>query len=254
MRVRGQDGTATTKRLPGGSPEPQAPQGPAPRRRGLLPVKLGLLGVAALLLVAVLALLGLVAAVQGLRDGFRNPFAAQTHDRSQPAVLEAIEDLSVYKAATGNFQILVDIEKDVPGIPAAISGERTLFVAVGTVDAEVDFSTVTGEAIEVSEDGESVTVTLPRPTLSKAHVDPERSQVASRERGLLDRLGGVFSDNPTSERQLYIAAEQKMQQAAAESDLIARAEANTRATLHGMLTSLGFSKVEVRFVDPPVKH
>lgn len=227
---------------------------PPPRRRGLASARLGRLGVMAMLALLVLAVVALVVAVLGLRDGLRNPFATETRDRSQPAVLEAIEDLSVYKAATGNFQVLVDLEKDIPLVPSAISGERTLFLAVGTVDAEVDFSTITGDAIQVSDDRTSVTVTLPRPTLSEARVDPEESRVASRERGLLDRLGGVFSDNPTSERELYIAAEKKMQRAAAESDLVARAEANTRATLKSMLTALGFTNVEVTFTDPPVEH
>ena len=73
----------------------------------------------------------------------------------------------------------------------------------------------------------------------------------SRERGLLDRLGSVLSDNPTSERELYQLAQAKMQAAAAQSDLLARAEQNTRAMLESMLRSLGYTDVTVTFRDPP---
>jgi hypothetical protein len=75
--------------------------------------------------------------------------------------------------------------------------------------------------------------------------------VFSRERGLLDRLGSVLSDNPTSERELYRLAQAKMQAAAAQSDLAARAEQNTRAMLVTMLRSLGYREVTVTFRDPP---
>jgi hypothetical protein len=75
--------------------------------------------------------------------------------------------------------------------------------------------------------------------------------VFSRERGLLDRLGSVLSDNPTSERELYLLAEKKMQAAAAESGLVAQAEQNTRVMLQSMLRSLGYREVTVTFRDPP---
>jgi hypothetical protein len=75
--------------------------------------------------------------------------------------------------------------------------------------------------------------------------------VANRERGALDRLGSVFSANPTSERELYQLAERKLSAAANESELVARAEQNTRAMLQSMLRSLGYTEVTVIFKDPP---
>jgi Protein of unknown function (DUF4230) len=147
--------------------------------------------------------------------------------------------------------VVVDLEESTRGIPLVIKGQRTLFVAGGTVDAEVDFSGLKEGAIKVSPDGQRVEITLPRARLTRARVDPDQSRVFSRERGLLDRLGSVLSDNPTSERELYQLAQAKMQAAAAESDLIAVAERNTRAMLEGMLHSLGYRDVTVTFRDPP---
>lgn len=180
-----------------------------------------------------------------------NPFATKTVDRTQPALLKSLEDLSRYQAATANFQVIVDTEKDARFLPAIIKGERTVFVAAGSVDASVDFSQLDERSIQVSEDRRSATIVLPEPAVSPPTVDPQQSRVASRDRGLLDRIGSVFSDSPTSEQPLYVAAQAKMQQAAAESDLRKRAEDNTRGMLQGMLRSLGFTSVNVSFTATP---
>jgi len=216
-----------------------------PRRR--LPA-----GVVAGVVLLLIVLLG-VSGLGGLRlwPSFPNPFASRQVDRTGPVLLQAIEDLEVYKAATGNFQVVVDLEESSRGIPLLVKGERTLFVAGGSVDAEVDFSTIDEGAIRVSADGERVEITLPRARLTPARVDPAQSRVFSRERGLLDRLGSVLSDNPTSERELYLLAQAKMEAAAAQSTLLAQAERNTRAMLESMLRSLGYTDVTVTFRDPP---
>jgi hypothetical protein len=224
---------------------PTTPMGRPPRRR--LPLRL---------LVGVVVLLAVLLAVSRLTDlrlwpSLPNPFASREVDRSQPVLLKAIVDLKVYKAASGNFQVLVDLEQSARGVPLLIKGERTLFVAGGTVDAEVDFSTIDRGAIEVSADGRSAKVTLPRAHLTRAHIDPDRSYVFSRKRGLLDRLGSVLSDNPTSERQLYQLAEDRLEAAAVQSGLVGQAERNTRAMLESMLRSLGYRDVTVTFRDPP---
>ena len=206
------------------------------------------------LLVAVLALgaLGLaVGKVGDLLPSFSNPFGTKTVDRSQPALLQALEDLSEYRAASGNFQVIVDLEKDAKFMPSFIRGQRTLFVGAGSVDAIVEFGGLDQRAIAVSEGRRSVTITLPKPHLTDPALDTEQSHVVSRDRGLLDRVGGVFSDSPTSERQLYALAGDKMQAAARESDLLARAEKNTSAMLQTMVRSLGFENVTVTFAPNP---
>ena len=92
-----------------------------------------------------------------------------------------------------------------------------------------------------------MTVTLPEPTLAKPVVDPARSHVANRDRGLVNRIAGVFTDNPTSERELYLTAQQRLAKAAKGSELRARAEANTDEMLQGLLGKLGFERVNVVF-------
>jgi hypothetical protein len=233
---------------PGGGPGPPGagpPGWPPPRRRSRVRLVAGIL-LALVLFVAVSGLSGL-----RLWPSFPNPFAARRVDRSPPVLLRAIEDLKVFKAASGNFQVVVDLEESSRGIPLIVKGQRTLFLAGGSVDAEVDFSAIGEGAIKVSEDGRRAEITLPRARLTPARVDPEQSRVISRDRGLLDRLGSVLSDNPTSERELYRLAAARMQAAAEESDLKARAEQNTTAMLQSMLRSLGYREVIVTYRDPP---
>src|SRR4051812_35421977 len=174
------------------------------------------LGVGGLLLLAVFAGAGKLG---DFLPSLSNPFGSETKDRTQPALLQSLADLSDYHAATGNFQVIVDTEKDARFVPSFIRGERTVYVAGGSVDAVVDFSQLDERSIQVSPDRTSVSVVLPSPMLAEPTVDPKDSRVVSRDRGLLDRIGSAFSDNPAGERSLALAAEGKMREAADQSDL-----------------------------------
>lgn len=184
-------------------------------------------------------------------DFLPNPFSRDRVDRSAPALLERLEDLSEYRAATAQLQVLVDVEDDVRFVPSLIAGERTTFLAFGNVDAVVDFDALGEGDVEVSDDRRSVKVTLPEARVSDVDVDPKRSRVLNRDRGVLDRIGSVFSDSPTGERELYLLSEDKLRAAADESELTERAQANTKRMLEALFGSLGFTQVEIAFEDDP---
>jgi hypothetical protein len=202
------------------------------------------------LVVLCLLIIGIASGVgwlRGVLPDFDNPFASETIDRSGPAVLRSIQNLHEYHAASGNFQVIVDIEEDT-ALPDELLGTRTLFVAAGTVDATVDFSQLGGDAVQVSDDRRAATITLPRPQLGEARVDPERSYVYDRQRGVFDKIGELFSDDPNDERRIYLLAEEKLAEAArGGAGLAPRAEENTRRMLTSLLGSLGFTTVVVRF-------
>lgn len=177
------------------------------------------------------------------------PFGTEQVDRSTPALMTALEDLDDFHAATGTFQVVVDLEEDVRWVPSLVAGERTTFLATGTVDGVVSLAGV-AEQVETSEDGRSVVFSLPPAQLSDARVDLGNSRVLARDRGLVDRVGGMFSDSPTSEREVARLAERKLTAAADESDLRGRAEEGARELLTALATSLGYERVEVRFDAP----
>jgi hypothetical protein len=193
----------------------------------------------------------LVVLFAGLRlsllPGLRDVFGTETHDRSGPALLESIQDMSRYDAASGNFQVIVDLEKDAKYLPDALHGTRTLYVGSGTVDAYVDLGKLAKNDVSVNGDRTAATLRLPHAALGKPALDPDHSYAVSKQRGLLDRLGDVFSDNPNDERAVQRLAARHIGDAAKESKLTARAEENTTNMLKGLLNSLGFKEVKVTF-------
>ena len=207
--------------------------------------------VAVAVAVVVLVALGLDR-LTGLFPSLSNPFRTEQVERTGPAVLTALADLHEYRAATGTFQVLIDLEEDTRYVPAFLKGERTLFLATGTVDAGVDFSGLDLSAVTVSSDRRSVSLRLPTARLSDPRVDPAQSRVVDRDRGLFDRLGSVFSDSPTAERPLYLAAQPRLSAAAAEAGLVDRAQENTAAMLRQLLGALGFEAVDVTFAENPL--
>jgi len=196
------------------------------------------------LLVALLAMLG-------LRSLSTWPFGDQEKDRSGPAVLTAMRDLSEYHAAAGQYQVVIDIQQDAKFLPDIIKGKRTIFLAIGSVDSYVDFRKLGDDAVSVSPDRKSVSITLPRAQLSKPNVDPDQSRVLNQDLGVIDRLGNLFSDQPNPQnQQMYQVAEQRLADAARQVGLQKRAEDNTRATLDKLMRSLGFTTVDITFVNP----
>lgn len=217
---------------------------PARKPTGRVPGWVKVVGSVVLLLAVLFA---------GLRmsvlPGLKDLFGTETQDRSGPALLESIQDISRYDAASGNFQVVVDLEKDAKFLPDAIRGSRTLYVGAGTVDAYVDLGSLDNGDVRVDDERTSATLRLPHARLGTPALDPERSYAVSKQRGLLDRLGDLFSDNPGGEQAVQKLAVRHIGDAAKESGLTARAEANTTDMLEGLLRSLGFEKVRVTYGD-----
>ena len=201
-------------------------------------------------IVAVLVLILVLSAVH-LLPQLRNPFAETTTVRSQPVILKSITNLSRYEAASGSFEVVVDLTKHSSLIPSFLEGSETLFIGQGTDIAFVDFSRLKSRAIAMNADRTSVTVTLPKPQLEPAVLDVNQSYVYAQQQGLFNRIGNFFSGNPNSQQQVYQIAQQKIQAAARQSPLLTEAQKNTQAMLDGMLTSLGFQHVTVTFGRAP---
>lgn len=201
------------------------------------------LGIAAGIVLVVFVLLGAV----GVLPDIDNPFSTEREQRDSPAILEALEDVSDYTAATANIRTSFDVE-DESILPDFLLGETISFEAYGSVDGVVDFSGLTEDAIVV--EGDNVTITLPEPRATNVRVDPEESQVVDVDRGILDRFGDLFTDDAVNEGELYAIAEERLADAAAESDLLVRSEENTETFLTALLKQLGYEQVDVVFETP----
>ena len=220
----------------------------APRGHGLI----GKLVAVAAVIMAVAVLIIALAAVN-LLPRLRNPFGETTSARSGPVLLKSITALSRYQAASGSFQVVVDLTQKANLLPAFLEGSQTLFVGQGSEIAYVDFGQLKGPDIQVSANRAAVTIRLPRAQLEPAVLNVRQSYVFAQQQGLLNRIGNFFSGNPNSQQQVYILAQQKIQTAARQSPLVAEAQRNTASMLTGMMHSLGFQRVTVSFAAPAAK-
>ena len=203
----------------------------------------------AIALIGVLVVALVVVGATGLIN-LRNPLGVEQKDRSQPALLVSIQDLSEYHAAAGNFQVIVDVENDVKYVPSFLAGDRSLFVAAGSVDAYVDFAGLADGDLTLSEDGKSATIRLPKPKLDKPNLDQKRTYLYSEDRGVFDRVGDAFSSD--DQQDLYVLAEKKLTAAAKDSELVDQAKENTKDMLVGMFKALKID-VTVAFGEEPPK-
>src|SRR5579859_2406124 len=200
-------------------------------------------------IIAVIVLIVVLSAVH-LLPQLRNPFAETTTVRSQPVILKSITNLSRYEAASGTFEVVVDVTKRNGILPSFLAGSETLFIGQGTDIAFVDFSGLKSQAIMMNANRTAVTIVLPKAQLEPAVLNVSQSYVYAQQQGLFNRIGNFFSGNPNSQQQVYILAEQKIETAAKQSPLLTEAQKNTEGMLDSMLTSLGFQHVTVSFGTP----
>jgi hypothetical protein len=215
------------------SPAGVSTPGGGRRRRGIPGFPGGRwLGRAIGAIAAVLIILLVLSAVH-LLPQLRNPFAETTTDRSGPVLLKSITSLSRYEAASGSFQVVVDLSQR-SLLPSFLQGSETLFIGQGSDIAFIDFSGLKSRAITTNANRTSVTVRLPKAQLEPAVLNVSQSYVVAQQQGLFNRIGNFFSGNPNSQQQVYILAQQKIQTAAQQM-------------LQGMLSSLGFQHITVTF-------
>jgi hypothetical protein len=197
--------------------------------------------------IAAAAILVVVLSAVHLLPQLRNPFAQTTTVTSQPVLLKSITALSRYEAASGSFEVVVDLTKRTSLLPGFLAGSETLFIGQGTDIAYIDFSQLKSQSIKVNAARTAVTVQLPTAQLEPAVLNVSQSYVFAEQQGLFNRIGNFFSGNPNSQQQVYILAQQKIDTAARQSPLLPEAEKNTQEMLTGMLTSLGFKNIIVTF-------
>jgi hypothetical protein len=218
----------------------------SPRGHGLI----GKLAAGAVAIVAVAVLIIVLSAVS-LLPRLHNPFGETTSVRSGPVLIKSITALNRFEAASGSFQVVVNLSQKANLLPAFLEGSQTLFVGQGSDIAYVDFSQLKSTALDVSANRTAVTIRLPGPQLEPAVLNVRQSYVFAQQQGLLNRIGNFFSGNPDNQQQVYILAQQKIQTAARQSGLLAEAQRNTAGMLTGMMHSLGFQRVTVTFAAAP---
>ena len=164
----------------------------------------------------------------------RITISSRTHSRQPPARERGQRRrwpldlyISRYEAASGSFEVVVDLTKRTSLLPSFLAGSETLFVGQGTDIAFVDFSQLKSQAISMNANRTAVTIALPKAQLESAVLNVSQSYVYAQQQGLFNRIGNFFSGNPNGQQQVYILAQQKIQTAARQSPLLTEAQKNT---------------------------
>lgn len=164
-------------------------------------------------------------------------------------IVREINDLARLETASFEFEKVITAETGQDILWGAL-GETMVFVAHGKVYAGVDFSEMAVEDLQVY-DPVTVYVHLPAAEIFEdiPVLDNEKSFVADRDTGILTRA------DPQLESQVRVAAEEAIANAANESEILERADANAQEFMTNFLTGLGFENIVFTDKTPkPAPH
>ncbi|MFN8099835.1 MAG: DUF4230 domain-containing protein [Dermatophilaceae bacterium] len=165
-----------------------------------------------------------------------------------------IQRTAQLRAATGTFSVPVDYGTSETGIrqyiPDWIDGDSGIAIYQGSVDALVDLRGLTSADLKTDKTTDTLTITVPPPTLTEPNIDEDKSRVVAQQRGLGTRVDDFFAGAPLEKRQgLDQAAVAALREAATQSSLSETARQNGRDFLVALGHRMGFTNVIVRYAD-----
>jgi len=156
-----------------------------------------------------------------------------------PVVVEGIQELD--QLATVRWTESVPVTRETGGdiLDRLFSGEQVIVIATGNVEAGVDLGDIHKD--DVSVNGDSVTIDLPKPEILSASLDEEMTRVYDRD---LSPLNIRPDDQLVEEARLQ--AIQKIKGVARENEILDTAEQNAEVSIRAFVTTLGFDEVRFR--------
>ncbi|MGH2536925.1 MAG: DUF4230 domain-containing protein [Candidatus Promineifilaceae bacterium] len=158
-------------------------------------------------------------------------------------VLQEVKSLARLETASYSFQDVIEIERNQDFLFGAF-GESLLFVAYGEVIAGVDLAKLGPNDLQVV-DQDTIMIHLPPAEVLVTRLDNERSHVADRDEGIFAQ------SDPQLETMVRQEAERRILEAALESGILERADAEAESFMRMFLGELGFSDVIFTESAPP---
>ncbi len=199
-------------------------------------------GGATAVLVLVAAFLGMGVGTVVYRMATAKPHATTTVVRSTPDVVVAMRDLAELDSAEYHVERVIDLsdhQSHLFGLVQAQDG--ILLVAAGDIRAGVDLSLMRDGDVVVDPTRSSATLTLPPPRILSVHLDNRHTYVYSRTTDLLARRDENLETRARAE------AERTLRAAAVEEGILVRAQKNAARTIAGLVRSLGYRQVRIRW-------
>jgi hypothetical protein len=155
-----------------------------------------------------------------------------------PVVVEGIRDLD--QLATVRWTESVPVTKESGGDfwDRLFDGEEVLLIATGNVEAGVDLGEIQKD--DVSVNGDTVTIDLPKPDILSASLDEKKTHVYDRDMSPLN-----FHPDDDLVEEARLRAVEKIEASARENGILDTADQNAQNSIRAFVTTLGFE--EVRF-------
>jgi len=199
-----------------------------------------------LALALVIVVLSIAVGVGLTRFGEQLPFLGHLF-QEEPAqtttgtvVVEGIQDLNQLTTLRWRGFVFIDKESGGTKLEQILSGEVVRLVAIGDVEAGVNFAKLGRDDVQVN--GKKVTIRLPEPEILSVSLDEDETRVYDRDFGLLN----IRPDDELAEEARDVAVD-RLEEAARDDDVLERAERNAEDNIRAFVISLGFEEVE--FVD-----
>jgi hypothetical protein len=156
-----------------------------------------------------------------------------------PVVVEGIQELD--QLATVRWTESVPVTRETGGdiLDRLFSGEQVIVIATGNVEAGVDLGDIHKD--DVSVNGDSVTIDLPKPEILSASLDEEMTRVYDRD---LSPLNIRPDDQLVEEARLQ--AIQKIKGVARGNEILDTAQQNAEVSIRAFVTTLGLDEVRFR--------
>lgn len=181
---------------------------------------------------------------QGVPEQVRQVIASPTPTvRDRGGTILRIQALNRLETQRFSVERVVEAGSQAGDWRDVLLGERLLLIASGDVVAGVDLSRLRASDINISADGNNITIKLPPSEIFSASLNNDRTRVYDRDTRLGTRLLG--SQDPTLETQARQAAESEILKAACEGDVMKRSADEAQQSMERFLKLLDFESVTV---------
>ncbi|MEN9935604.1 MAG: hypothetical protein RLZZ387_2183 [Chloroflexota bacterium] len=163
--------------------------------------------------------------------------------RDRGGTIQQIRELNRLETQQYSIERVVEARVERGNFMDTFLGERLLLIASGDVVAGVDLAKLRESDVDISADGESITLRLPPSEIFSASLDNERTTVYDRQTGIVTQVTG--GQDPTLETQARQEAERQILAAACEDGVMQKAADEAKEAMESFLRLLDFASVEV---------
>ena len=158
-------------------------------------------------------------------------------------LLDKVQSLSSLTTTRYTFSTIVTTESDMPNWLKALYGQKQVMVAVGYITAGVDMRQAKANDVQT---GESLSLTVPAPTLQDCILDEGKTYIAALDKGLFAPA------NPTLDQEARRFAVQQLRQAAINGEILTQAQTQARTAITDFINLVGVPNVQINFqpADP----